>query len=305
MLMREIFVRFDEANRCRVTGVLERFLIAPAEETIGAEDLAYGEVGHVRGHDLGNEAREFARGRVVLRADQVHALKRRACRQRLAEDANDVRFAEAVAAGRVADDVVVEYRQNRRVQGRLFAREVVGTPQPELFTVETRKDNRSAKVRGRHHAGRFQHRRNPGAVVVGAGRDTGAVGAVPVAVVEVTRHDVRAAGFVAAQRRDDARLEDGTRRLIGFRLDVRVESDAQPSARRRSDRLELRRDPVARAKDAVRGRRGRLRKIVARPEGNQTVVGRLQTLGVDRTHHRGDTRIGDDRSERVVRGGRS
>ena len=41
MLMREVLVRFDEATRRRIPGVLKRFLIAAAQEPIGAEDLAH------------------------------------------------------------------------------------------------------------------------------------------------------------------------------------------------------------------------------------------------------------------------
>ena len=88
MLMREVFVRFDETNGGRVPGGLKRLLIAAAHEAIGAKNLTHAQARHVDGNDFGDESRELARRRVVLRPDEVDAREIRAGGKRFAEHAD-------------------------------------------------------------------------------------------------------------------------------------------------------------------------------------------------------------------------
>ncbi len=45
MLVREVLVRFDEADGGRIPGGLERLLISAAHEAVGAKNLPYREIG--------------------------------------------------------------------------------------------------------------------------------------------------------------------------------------------------------------------------------------------------------------------
>src|SRR5579863_4854364 len=133
MLMREVLVRFHEANRSGVSDGLERFLVPAAHEPVGAKDLAHLEVPNVDWRYFGNESRQLARRRVVLGTDKVGSCKIGAGGKAFTEHSDDVGFGCSVAPYGVADDVVVEDAKNGDLPRGERVRVVIRAPQAELF----------------------------------------------------------------------------------------------------------------------------------------------------------------------------
>src|SRR5580692_5237516 len=135
MLMGEVLMRFDKTHGGRVSDGLERLLIAAAQEAVGAKNLPHRKVGNVDRHDLRDEARELARRRVALAANEVDALDLGSGWERLTEDANYAGLGGSVTADGVSDDVVIEHCQHRRMRSRQFVGVMVAAPQAQLFPV--------------------------------------------------------------------------------------------------------------------------------------------------------------------------
>ncbi len=161
--------RLDEPDRGEALRV-ERLVIAAAQVAVGAVDHQPAQAGRVRVARLLGEARELARGRVVLAADHVHAVRIGAGRQRFGEDAHVVVALDAVVADRRADDVVVHVPFDVRAGVLERLGEVRAAEEPLLLGVEAREHDGRVQRHVRQHARRLDDGRRPRAVVVGARR---------------------------------------------------------------------------------------------------------------------------------------
>ena len=187
---------------------------------------------------------------------------------------------------------VVEHGQHGNTARRQFQRVVIGAPKAEFFAVKACEDDRSGKLRRRHHARRLQNRGDARGVVVGAGGRSDSIGAMTITVVKVARHDVDASRIGSAQGCYHTRLKNGTRSSRRLRLQIRIERDAHAPAGRRCNRGKLRCDPIARGKDAVRSRRRPFGKIVPRAERDEPIDVAAQPIGLHGIDHCLNRRVG-------------
>ena len=282
MLVREGLDRLDKPDRRERLG-RERLLIAAAQKAVRAVDQNAVQSGRIRIARLFGVASEFARRRVVLAAEDIDARGVDPERQRFGEDAHHVRPLDAVVADRRPDDVVVEVPSDIDVLRGEGLGEVGAPEESLLLGIETGEDNGCVQRDGGQHAGRFEHRRDGGAVVVSARGVGDAIVVIGISRVVVARHHVRAAGgIVALERREDRRDRDRARNplcRIG-RLLVRIQRDRHAPAAAARDRTEALQQVGARGEDAAaRGRVFGERR--AGSEGDQPLVGRAQFVGGD------------------------
>ena len=265
VLLGVVLVGLGEAHAGK-TRLVERAVVAAAQEAVLAEDELDVEARHGRLALCLEVARELPRRRVVVAPDHApHA------RLALAEEPQAHRLQAPVRSARAADDVVGQEGLDVPPLGLPGLGLGARAEQSLLFARHAQEDHRGARLEPGERARALEHHRRPGGVVVGAGGIGERIQRVAGARVVVARDHHQPVGVAAGELGDH--VDDfpaGGHALRGTDLvgDQRA-GEAAPVVLAR-DRLELRQEPAPRRADAAHVAR-RVRQRVARAEPREAL----------------------------------